>query len=209
MDLLAAINWRYGTKRMTGRKIEKENLSSILEAIRLAPSSRGLQPFKVLVIEDEETKLKIRKIADDQPQVEECSHLLVFAAETGITAQDIEAYIENLARERGISVSKLEGLKQVILRDQLNLDSEAYFSWAARQIYIALAYGQLMANTLKIDAAAMEGFNSIALDSFLALEDQALRSTVLLALGYRDEENDFMLKMKKVRKGCNEMFLFM
>lgn len=206
MDLQTAINWRYATKRMTDKKVSENNIQQILEAIRLSPSSRGLQPYKIFVIENNELKTKIQPIADGQAQIIECSHLLVFAVEISTSKEKIESYIEHLATERNLPIAKLDGLKSVLLRDQLEMNAEEYYHWAAKQAYIALAYGQLMANTLGVDAAAMEGFNPKQLDELLGIDELGLRSAVLLALGYRDEANDFMLKLKKVRKSQNELF---
>lgn len=206
MDLQTAINWRYATKRMTGKKVNETDLQQILEAIRLSPSSRGLQPYKVFVIEKEELKTKIQPIADGQAQIVECSHLLVFTVETNTTKEKLENYIGHLAAERNLPIEKLDGLKSVLLRDQLVMNEEQYYHWAAKQAYIALAYGQLTASTLGIDAAAMEGFNPKKLDELLELNKYELKSVVLLALGYRDEATDFMLKLKKVRKLQNELF---
>lgn len=206
MDLQAAINWRYATKRMTGKKINGTDLQKILESIRLSPSSRGLQPYKVFIVDDAELKSKVQPIADGQAQIAECSHLLVFAVETSTTSEKLDDYIRHLATERKLPLEKLDGLKGVLLRDQLGMNEEQYYHWAAKQAYIALAYGQLMASTLGIDAAAMEGFNPEQLDKLLGLGKFGLRSTVLLALGYRDEETDYMLKLKKVRKAEAELF---
>lgn len=206
MELKEAIQWRYATKRMTGKKLSEPDLQQIMEAIRLSPSSRGLQPYKVFVIESNELKSKIQPIADGQVQIIECSHLLVFAVETSTTKEKLENYIQYLSKERNLPIEKLDGLKNVLLRDQLVMDKEQYYHWASKQAYIALAYGQLMANTLGVDAAAMEGFNPKQLDDLLKLKDVGLQSAVLLALGYRNEATDFMLKLKKVRKPQVELF---
>ncbi len=207
MELQTAINWRYATKRMTGEKVAEKDLSQILEAVRLAPSSIGLQPFKVLVVGNHELKREIEPIADGQPQVVECSHLLIFAAETGATKDGLEQHIQRLARERSLPIEKLDGLKKVLMRDQLNMDAEEYYHWSSKQAYIAMSYGQLMAATLGIDAAAMEGFDCGRLDELLALSGRGLRSCVLMAIGYRDEVNDYMLRLKKVRKSESELFI--
>jgi nitroreductase len=206
MELQKAINWRYATKRMTNKKVDDFHLNQIMEAIRLSPSSRGLQPYKVFVTDTQEWKERIQPIADNQPQIVECSHLLIFCVETSTTREKLETYIAHLATERNLAVEKLEGLKKVLFRDQLVMNDEQYYHWAAKQAYIALAYGQLMANTLGIDAAAMEGFNAKELDELLGLKSIGLRSAVLLALGHRDEATDYMLKLKKVRKTQDELF---
>lgn len=94
------LHWRYATKRMTGAKIPAEIIDEILEAIKLAPTSRGLQPFKIFVIEGDELKARIQPIADNQSQVIECSHLLVFAAWSKISSKAIDDFIQYTADER-------------------------------------------------------------------------------------------------------------
>lgn len=206
MNLQTAISWRYATKRMNRRKVDQAQLNQIMEAIRLSPSSRGLQPYRVFVVESDEWKEKIRPVADNQPQIIECSHLFIFCVENVISKSKLEKFIRHVASERNLPVEKLDNLKNVIARDQLVMNEEQYYHWAAKQAYIALAYGQLMANTLGIDAAALEGFNKDKMDDLLNLRQIGLRTAVLLAIGYRDEETDFMLRLKKVRKSSTELF---
>ncbi len=206
MNLQTAISWRYATKRMNRRKVDQAQLNQIMEAIRLSPSSRGLQPYRVFVIESDEWKEKIRPVADNQPQIVECSHLFIFCVENAISKSKLEKFIRHVAAERNLPLEKLDNLKNVIASDQLVMNEEQYYHWAAKQAYIALAYGQLMANTLGIDAAALEGFNKEKMDDLLNLHQIGLRTAVLLAIGYRDEETDFMLRLKKVRKSSTELF---
>jgi nitroreductase/dihydropteridine reductase len=157
MNLIETLNWRYATKRMTGRKIPAPAMTSIMEAIRLAPSSRGLQPFKVFVIEDSELKAKIQPVAHNQHQVVESSHLLVFAAWSSVTQQQIEDFIQYAAGERGIPVEKLDEMKNVLVKDQLSMTDEQFYHWATKQIYIALGFALTAAALHEIDSAAMEG----------------------------------------------------
>lgn len=126
MELREAIQWRYATKRMTGETISLENLQQILEAIQLAPTSRGLQSFKVLIIDNDELKRKIQPIADNQPQVVECSHLLVFTAWNSVSETQINDFIQFVADERGIPVAKLEKMKSVLLKNQLPMNNEQF-----------------------------------------------------------------------------------
>ena len=205
-NLNELLHWRYATKRMTGEKIPAEIIDQILEAIKLAPTSRGLQPFKIFVIESDELKARIQPIADNQPQVIECSHLLVFAAWSKVSSQAIDDFIQYAADVRGVPTEKLEKMKNVLLRDQLHMNEEQFYQWASKQIYIALGFALVAAAMHKVDAAAMEGFLPEEIDKLLQLKKQGLRSTVLLGLGYRDVENDWLLKMKKVRRPDHELF---
>lgn len=202
-----ALTWRYATKRMTGDRIPDEKLEKILRAIKLAPTSRGLQPFKVIVIDDPAVKSKIMTIADGQPQVLESSHLLVFAAWSSVNADQINNFITYAATERGIPEEKLAKMKSVLIKDQLPMNDEQFYQWASKQAYIALAFAISSAAVNQVDASAMEGFDNAALDELLNLKALGLRSTVLLALGYRDVDNDWLLKLKKVRRKDSELFI--
>jgi nitroreductase / dihydropteridine reductase len=207
MELLNSLKWRYASKRMNGQKVPSDKLNTILEAIRLAPSSMGLQPYTVLVIEDEELKKKIKPIAMNQPQIEESSHLLVFAAWNDIKPEQIEEYIKHTAEVRNVPVEQLADFKKTLLSITEKNTQEQNFNWAARQAYIAFGTGLIAAATEKVDATPMEGFDSDALDELLHLKEKGLRSVTLMPLGYRDIANDWLATLPKVRREKNKLFL--
>jgi nitroreductase / dihydropteridine reductase len=207
MDLIQALNWRYAAKRMNGQKVPQEKIDNILEATRLAPSSMGLQPYTVLVIEDEDLRKQIQKVANNQPQIVEGSHLLVFAAWDNITELQINEYINNTAETRGVTLDSLSGFKNALLGIANRNTPEQNFQWSARQAYIAFGTAIAAAATEKVDATPMEGFNAAALDELLNLKEKGLRSVTLLPLGYRDAENDWLANQKKVRREKEEFFL--
>jgi nitroreductase/dihydropteridine reductase len=206
-DLIEDLNWRYAAKRMNGASIPQEKLNTILEAIKLSPSSAGLQPYKVVVISDKETKERIFKEAAPQPQIPESSHLLVFAAWEKITAEHISEYMDLIAKTRDISVESLAKFQESITGGILSRTEEVNFNWAARQTYIALGHALVAAATEHIDATPMEGFNNAKLDEILGLEEKGLKSVVIMTLGYRDHENDVLAKAKKVRRSNEELFI--
>jgi nitroreductase/dihydropteridine reductase len=206
-DLIEKLNWRYAAKRMTGESIPEEKLNTILEAIKLSPSSGGLQPYKIVVINDRETKEHIFKEAAPQPQIHESSHLLVFAAWEKITAEQIGEYINLIATTRDISVESLSKLQEGMTNRVLGGTDETNFQWAARQAYIALGHGLVAAATEHVDATPMEGFNSAKLDQILGLNEKGLKSVVIMTLGYRDTENDALAKAKKVRRTNEDLFI--
>jgi len=207
MDLIQALNWRYAAKRMNGQKVPQEKIDNILEATRLAPSSMGLQPYTVLVIEDEDLRKQIQRVANNQPQIVEGSHLLVFAAWDNITEEQINEYINNTAETRGVTLDSLSGFKNALLGIANRNTQEQNFQWSARQAYIAFGTAIAAAATEKVDATPMEGFNAAALDELLNLKEKGLRSVTLLPLGYRDAENDWLANQKKVRREKEEFFL--
>lgn len=206
MNLIEQLNWRYATKRMNGTKVPQEKLDIIKEAIRLAPTSFGLQAFNVIEIEDETLREKIFNEACQQPQIKEASSLLVFAANKKISAEMVDAYMNNIATTRSIPVEALAGFKSAFDGPVAATEAEN-FGWNARQTYIALGVGLVAAAEQGVDATPMEGFNPAALDQILGLSDKNLGSVTILALGYRDAENDMYAGLSKVRKSTQDLFL--
>jgi nitroreductase / dihydropteridine reductase len=208
MPLIDSLNWRYATKRMNGNKIPKEKMETLLNAIALAPSSLGLQPYSIFVIENNDLLQKIKPIANMQSQITEASALLVFAAWDNLTEERINSHISRIADIRSISPDSLKQFKERIGMQLKNTPSDNY-TWNSKQAYIALGIGLAAAAELKIDSTPMEGFNAEKLDELLQLKEKGLRSTVLLALGYRDEESDPLSKLKKVRREKEKLFLIL
>ena len=207
MNLIEALKWRYATKRMNGQPVAAEKVETILESIRLTPTSLGLQPFKVIVVSDKALREEIYEKACQQPQVVEGSHLLVFAVRTHVTQAEVDEYIHRVATERNIPVEKLEGYKEMIASIQ-QLPEDRFLQWTARQAYIALGISLTAAATEKVDATPIEGFTPVHMDEILGLKEMGLHSVVLLALGNRDEEKDHLAKAKKIRKSAKAMFIF-
>lgn len=205
MNLIENLNWRYATKRMNGQSVPKENLQNILDAIQLAPSSAGMQPYHVIVVENKELLKRIHTEAAQQPQIVEGSHLLVFAAWKNLTAAHIDEYINRIAETRNVPVETLDGFKGNLL-GLLQRSDEANHNWAARQAYIGLGIAAVAAANEQVDATPMEGFNPAALDQILGLEAKGLNSVAIMALGYRDAENDFLAGAKKVRRTATDLF---
>ena len=206
MELLNALEWRYASKKMNGKRVPEDKVEKILEAIRLAPSSIGLQPYSVIVIADPGLKQQILGIANNQQQIVDSSHLLVFAAWDKITTERVEDFISLNAKTRKASLESLDGLKSKLLNISKRSEEEN-FEWAARQTYIAFATGIVAAAEERVDATPMEGFNNVALDELLNLKDKGLRSLTLLPLGYREKEKDWLVNLAKVRREKEKLFI--
>ena len=200
MHYLEQLNWRYATKRYNGEPVPETKLQNILEAIKLAPSSLGLQPFEVLVIEDPELREKLAPAAYNQPAITESGALLVFTVWKNITNDQVEAYIDQMARIRQVPVESLDGFKNMILANTEGKSAADLFQWNARQAYIALGYATAAAALEKIDSTPMEGFNPEKVNEILGLDENGTSAVLLLALGFRDEEKDPLAKLPKVRR---------
>lgn len=200
MELIENLNWRYAVKRMTGAKVPQQKVDTILEATRLSASSAGMQPYKIIVVENEAIKKQLQPAAYNQPQITEASHLLIFAAFENITAQDIDDFMSLQASVKKVSVESLNAFKDRLVSTLLPRTATDNFNWAARQAYIALGTALIAAANEAVDATPMEGFDNAAFDELLGLKEMGLKSVAVLALGYRDEANDFLAKAPKVRR---------
>jgi nitroreductase / dihydropteridine reductase len=209
MNIIESLNWRYATKKMTGKKLPTTDLQIILDAIRLSASSYGLQPYNVIVIESEDVKKQLQPLAYGQSQIVDSSHLLVFTAWNSITETHIDEYLQAYSETSGMPVSKLLefGLKDRMMQAIVGLPQNEQYHWAAKQAYIGLGTGIIAAASLEIDATPMEGFIASKVDELLGLPEKNLRSVALLALGYRDNENDFMAKTPKHRTNAKKLFI--
>lgn len=205
MELLDKLNWRYATKAMNGESVSEEKITRILEAARLAPTSSGLQPFEIFVIKNQQIKEKIKPVAWNQSVITDCSHLLVFAAWDTYTEDRINYMFDLTNKIRGFKNEGWENYRQMLLSNYPQKDAEENFNHASKQAYIAFSQAIAAAAYEGVDATPLEGFEPDALDEILNLRKKGLRSAVLLPIGYRDQEKDWLVNLVKVRKPINEL----
>ena len=200
-------NWRYATKKFdSSKKISNQDLELLLEAIRLSSSSYGLQPYKILIIENQDLRAKIQQAAWGQSQVVDASHLLIFANQTDISDAQIDAFIENTSKTRGVEIESLAGY-QGFMKSKINeLSADAKNIWNSKQTYLALANLLNAAAELKIDVTPMEGFSPADVNEILGLKELGLNASLLAPIGYRHSE-DATQHYKKVRKSKEELFI--
>jgi len=205
MELLDKLNWRYAAKAMNGEKVAEDKVERILEAARLAPTSSGLQPFEIIVVKNQDIKEQIRPVAWNQSMITDCSHLLVFAAWDTYTEERIN-YMFDLTNEiRGFKNEGWENYRKMLLDSYPQKDEEENFNHAAKQAYIAFSQAISAAAFEKVDATPIEGFDPAAVDKILGLREKGLRSAVLLPLGYRNESEDWLVNLVKVRKPMKDL----
>lgn len=200
MELLNALQWRYAVKKMNGKPVAQADVDKIVEAARLAPTSAGIQPFEVIVISNPELKKQILPLANNQQQMIDSSHILVFAAWDNYTKERIDDYIAHIESERGMPDGGMADFKNILVTNFVARNAEANFVHTARQAYIGFGIAIAAAAELKVDATPMEGFNGPELDKLLGLDKKGLKSVTILPLGHRDPENDWLVNLKKVRK---------
>lgn len=199
--LLNKLQWRYAAKKMNPAKaVPQEKVERILEAARLAPTSSGLQPFEIIVVTDPAVRAKIQPIAWNQAQITDGSHLLVFAAWDNYTTDRINMMFDLTNDQRGFKNEGWENYRQMLLSSYPQRDAEVNFQHAARQAYIGMSAALIAAAFEEVDSTPMEGFDPNALDEILDLRARGLRSVAILPLGYRADEGDWLVNLKKVRR---------
>lgn len=200
MALLENLKWRYAAKAYDPtRKVSKENIDKILEAARLAPTSSGLQPFRIVLVEDSGLREKMVPGSLNPECMQECSHVLVFAAWDRYTVERIDRVFDRMTDERGLPRGRFSSYTDQIKKIYTNQSAEENFEHAARQSYIALGLALAQAAELQIDATPAEGFDTAVIDEVLGLREQGLRSVSLMYVGYSDKARDWLAPMKKVR----------
>ena len=203
--IIENLKWRYATKKYdTSRKISREDLQTLKDAINLAPTSYGLQPFKVLFIENPEIRKQLQAVSWGQSPIVDASHLIVFASYNNIDANYVDAYMNNIATVRNLKPEDVAPFKAVIGHG-LSILGNNIPLWTSKQTYIALGTLLNAAAELHIDATPMEGFDRDQYNQILGLTEKGLSASVIATVGYRHEE-DHHQHLAKVRKPESEMF---
>lgn len=201
------LQWRYATKKFDpARKIPEKEFTQILETLRLAPSSYGLQPWKFVVVRDPKLRTTLRQHAWNQPQITDASHLLVLCALKTLDKNYVKQFTRRIAQTREVAPESLSGYEQMMLGSIEKLSPQALSNWMKCQVYLAL--GMLLAQCAykHIDATPMEGFDAQKFDEVLNLEKEGLQSAVLCAMGYRAPDYPYAA-LKKVRFDKDEVFI--
>ncbi len=206
-SLIEALVWRYATKKFDSqKKISESDWQILEEALRLTPSSFGLQPYKFIVVTDQKTKDQLTSVCWNQAQVSQCSHFVVFARKSEVTLQTVADYMQLMATTRDVPLESLKYLHEMMKGFISGSTPEKLAEWAARQTYIALGNLMTAAALLNIDNCPMEGIVAPEVDRILNLPAQGCHSVVACALGYRAADDKYA-EMKKVRFPSEELFI--
>ena len=207
MNTVAAMEWRYAVKKFDNKKLlPPEKIDVLKKAFQLTPSSSGLQPNRLLIIQDKALQKKLEKHSYYQKQVATASHLLVFCIETAVDAKFIEQKFELEKEIRNTSEEIVRPFRETLIRNFEGLNSLEKESWAINQIYLAM--GNLLAICAyeKIDACPMEGFDTKKYDEILHLNEKGLKAILAMPIGYRATD-DMFAGFKKVRRPMEEVVI--
>ncbi len=209
-QLLAQLNWRYATKQFdSNRKISAPDWTALEEALSLTASSGGLQPWKFIVVTDPALRAKLTAASKGQAQINDASHLVVFASKNNFNEADVDAHLNHTAQVRGVPVASLAPFRAMLVGGIVqSMDETARNVWARSQAYIALGNLLTSAALLGIDACPMEGFDRAQYDDILGLKAKGLASAVIATLGYRSATDKYAAA-PKVRFPKEQLFIQM
>jgi len=185
MEFKEIVEKRYATKKFDGKKIPQDKVDEFLEIIRMSCSSFGLQPYRIKVVEDKETKEKLSPAAFNQSQITTCSHLLIFCADTDIKKR-IEKYRE-LMSQGNVPEEKIDSSIKIMEGFEKGLSDEKRLSWSQRQTYLAIGNAVNGAKSLGFDSCPMEGFSPEEFSKILSLPEN-LVPAALVTIGYADDK---------------------
>lgn len=200
-------NWRYATKKFDAtKKVSTQDLNILKEAIRLSSSSYGLQPYKILFVENPELRAKLQPVSWGQSQVVDASHLIVFAIQTNVGDKEIDAYFKNVTQTRQIPNEAIAGYSGFMKSKISTLSEDEKNIWSSKQTYLALGNLLNAAAELKVDVTPMEGFDPIQYNEILGLSALGLHASLVATIGYRSTEDDTQ-HYAKVRKSNEDLFI--
>ena len=206
-NIIRLLNWRYATKSFdSNKKLNDAQLATLLNAIQLAPSSYGLQPYQIIVVSNQEIKEALKVAAYGQSQLAQASHVLVFARTKNYTIAHVDEFAANIIATRGVTAEDIKGYVDTMKGTVESQTQDQLAVWNSKQAYIALGILLESAALNGIDACPMEGFDTAKFDEILGLDAKNLASVVIAPVGFRSTEDDAQ-HYKKVRKSQQDLFI--
>lgn len=198
--VMNSLQWRYATKQFDNqKKISTADWTTLLESLRLAPSSYGLQPWQFQVVENASVRQELKAASWNQSQVTDASHFVVITYKEALSEEDITKHINNTAKVRSMDANVLSGYKDMMIGDLIKGPRSSIIKyWAQRQAYIAMGFLMETAAILGIDTCPLEGLDPAAYDKILKLESSGYKTVAAVACGYRHSEDKYQ-GLKKVR----------
>lgn len=203
MELINNLQWRYAVKKYTGEMVSEDKIDQIIQAVNLTASSCGIQPYRLILVKNPEIRQKLAA-GSFNTQIQDSSHLLVFAAFNKITSEYIAEYVAMMEEQRNLETGALNDYKDLLISHFSTQTPEQNAIWSGKQAYIGLGTALIAAAELKVDATPMEGFDPAVFNDALGLTEKNLHASVIISLGYRDTANDYLATMPKVRLPIDE-----
>lgn len=206
-NILDALEWRYAVKKFDDKaSLTEQQILEVKNAFNLSASSYGLQPYKMIVVQNPDLKEKLVPASYGKQQISQSAALLVFAVRTDFGMDYIDQYFEDMSVKRQIPLENLEGYKNFMKGSFANKSEDEILSWATNQVYLTMGHMLVSLAALKIDACPMEGLDPNAYDKILDLEAKQLKTIVAMPIGVRAKD-DATASALKVRKDLSEIIV--
>jgi len=207
MDSIESLQWRYATKKFDAdKKLSSAQIDVLAQAFNLTATSYGLQPCKLVIVTDQKVKDQMVAHSYGQLQVKDAGAVLVICT-TEVDEPFIDSYFKLVKKVRNTQDEVLNPFKEFLIDSFSNKDTLEIEQWARNQAYLILGNLLTVCAHEQIDSCPMEGFVPEKMDELLDLKSKGLKSVLLLPVGHRSTD-DFMAKLKKVRKPQQEMISY-
>ncbi len=207
MSNLKALNWRYATKKFDpSKELNDEKIEVLKQAFNLTATSYGLQPLKMIIVNNKEIQKKLREFSYNQQQVDTASHVLIICIENEVGEGFINDYFKRVKHIRETPDEIIKPFQEFLVQDFKAKAQEEIEAWAINQAYLALGTLLTVCAAEEIDACPMEGFEPEKYNELLNLKKRNLKSVLVLPVGYRAED-DMFSKFKKVRRPLDEVII--
>lgn len=207
MNIIESLKWRYAVKKFdTNKTVSNQQIEILKEAFNLTATSYGLQPLKLVIVNNKVIQKELVSHSWNQPQVLEASHVLVICIPKEYTIKEVENYFNLVQEVRQTPDSVINPFKKFLTAEIEKKTQEELFVWNKNQAYLALGNLLTVCASEKIDACPMEGFVPEKYDEILKLNDHNLASTLVLPIGFRADD-DYMAALKKVRKNVDDVVI--
>lgn len=207
MNPIEALKWRYAVKKFDPEKtLPEEKIEVLKKAFRLTPSSSGLQPIKLVLVQDKTLQKTLEKHSFGQKQITTASHILVFCIEVDVNAKFIHDKFEREKQIRKTPEEILGPFRETLIENFGKKELSEKNAWAVNQVYLAMGNLLSICAMEQIDACPMEGFDAKKYDELLGLKEKGLKSVLIMPIGYRAKD-DFFSGLKKVRRPMEEIVI--
>jgi nitroreductase len=207
MNTIDSLNWRYATKKFDPtKKLSTSQINTLKEAFNLTATSYGLQPIKLVVIQNDDLRKQLLPFSWNQQQIVQASHVLVICVQDDFSSQEVENYFKLVKKVRNTPDAVLNPFKEFLAAEIDKKTKEEIGVWNKNQAYLALGNLLTVCAVEQIDACPMEGFVPEKYDTLLDLKSKNLHSVLVLPVGFRAED-DAMKDLLKVRKNIEDSII--
>jgi len=206
-NILDALEWRYAVKKFDDKaSLTEQQILEVKKVFNLSASSYGLQPYKMIVVQNPELKEKLVPASFGQQQISQSAAILVFAVRTDFGMDYIDQFFKDMSTKRQIPLENLEGYKDFMKGSFANKSEDEISSWATKQVYLTMGHMLASLAALQIDACPMEGLDPQAYDKILDLDAKHLKTIIAMPIGVRAPD-DASATALKVRKDLSDIII--